>query len=115
MSGNYKHTIESTIIDRIGSGVVYASPDDCITVGTGGRLILGVGVAVEIPSASRSLRPAKGELDDLRRPPRETRPRIRRMVLCSEELEESSSCEGVTGSCMPKARTGCRALGLAIY
>jgi hypothetical protein len=109
------HTIESTIIDRIGSGVVNASPDDCITVGTGGRLVPWVGVEVEIPSASPSLRLDNGEFEDLRRPPRETRPSIRRMVLCSEELEEPTGGEGVTGSCMPKARTGSRALGLAIY
>lgn len=108
------HTIESTIIDRTGSGVVNASPDDCITVGTGG-LVLGVGVGVEILSVPPSLRRVNDEFDDLRRRPRETRPSIRRTGLDSVELEESMGGNGLTGSCMPKVRTGCRTPGLAIY
>lgn len=68
-------------MDRTGRGVMYASPDDCIIVGIAGRSVVGV------PSASPSFvitllqRAAKLGLCWLF--PNETRPKIRRAVLCS--------------------------------
>lgn len=103
-------------MDRIGNGVVNASPEECITVGTGGRPAL-LGVDIEAPSPSTSLRLDNSELGLFCRPLNEMRPRIRRATFGSLELEVSMTAAGVTGSCMPKVRTGpegCRVPGLAI-
>lgn len=105
MFGNETHTIESTIIDNTGNGVVYVSPDDCMTVGTGGRPAV-LGVDVEEPSPSTSRRLDNRELDFFFRLPNDILPRTLRAILGSLELEGSWSADGVMGSCMPNVRTG---------
>jgi hypothetical protein len=35
-------TMERTIMERVGRGVVYTSVDDCVIVGIGGRSVVGV-------------------------------------------------------------------------
>jgi hypothetical protein len=88
MHGNEKRTIESTIMDSIGSGVVYVSPEDCMTVGTGGRpAVLGVEVDSKEPSPLASLRIENRELVLFRKLLKDIRPRILRAMLGSLELE----------------------------
>lgn len=88
--------MDNTIIDSTGNGVAYASPEDCITVGTGG-------LSEDSSPSSPSCLPNE-KLGLRRLPPKDNRPRNRRTP---GRLDSTSSvCSAVLISPVPKTRRG---------
>lgn len=84
-------TIERTIIESVGSGVVYTSPDGCIMVGIGGRSDPVFGV----PGLSSPLLQRDVKLGRCWLPPNDIRLNTRRTTLGCV-VSSSSSAESWT-------------------